>query len=287
VSSARPLVSILTPSLNQDQFLGDCIDSVARQTYEPLEHIVVDGGSSDSTLALLEGAPEHVRWISEPDRGQAHAVNKAFSLCEGEIVGWVNSDDAYADRRAVAWAVEAFERQPGADVVMGHALLVNERNVVLQLIWSPRPRRRLLELVHYVYQPTLFIRRRALAGEEPLLREDLDFVFDRDLVLRLLERSPFHHVGRVVAVDRHQRHRKVERAAFHAEAERFDASLGIPKTRIRAAAARWTKACMRLAGAISSRRLTSDVEPAIPLVWPPGRERLRWQLVTRRSRMPF
>ena len=182
---SRPLVSILTPSLNQARFLAGCIGSVANQTHRPIEHVICDGASTDGTLDRLRDAPDHVRWWSEPDTGQAHAVNKALERSRGSIVGWLNSDDAYADRRAVGWAVDAFERRPEIDVVFGHALLVNEDNVVLQLFWTPPVAEPLLRLAHYVYQPTVFFRREVLRSQPFFLREDLEFVFDRELLLRL------------------------------------------------------------------------------------------------------
>src|SRR5712671_7361166 len=93
---SRPLVSVLTPSFNQAGWLADNLRSVAAQTYPSVEHVVMDGGSSDSSIELLE---RHERagltWRSERDRGQSHALNKAFALSSGEIIGWLNSDDAY------------------------------------------------------------------------------------------------------------------------------------------------------------------------------------------------
>lgn len=95
-----PLVSVLTPSFNQAQWLGDAIRSVRCQTYPRVEHIVMDGGSSGATLAVLKNAPESVIWRSERDGGQSDALNKALALSEGEIIGCLNSDDAYFARVA-------------------------------------------------------------------------------------------------------------------------------------------------------------------------------------------
>ncbi|MDX1382820.1 MAG: glycosyltransferase family 2 protein [Thermoanaerobaculia bacterium] len=97
---------MVTPSLNQGEFLQRCIDSVVAQDYEEVEHIVVDGGSTDDTIEILERNP-HVVWTSEPDSGQAHAINKGFSRCRGELVCWLNCDDEYCpgafDAVARAW----------------------------------------------------------------------------------------------------------------------------------------------------------------------------------------
>ena len=86
---SAPLVSIITPSYNSAQFLGATLASVAGQDYSPLEHIVVDGGSTDGTLDLLRASS--VRWISEPDRGQTDALNKGLRLARGEIIGRVGA----------------------------------------------------------------------------------------------------------------------------------------------------------------------------------------------------
>ena len=283
----RPLVSILTPSLNQARFLAGCIASVANQTHHPIEHVICDGGSTDETLGHLREAREHVRWWSEPDNGQAHAVNKALQRSRGSIVGWLNSDDAYADRRAVAWAVDVFERQPEIDVVFGHALLVNEDDLVLQFVWTPPVAGPLLRLAHYVYQPTVLFRRDMLESLPYFLREDLEFVFDRELLLRLLASVRFHRLNHVLAIDRHQRERKVESREYLAEAATFDASIGIPATRSRAVLGHGLRLALRLAGVPRAAVLPGLVEEAIDLRWPSRRERLRLQLFTRRRSMPF
>src|SRR4029079_8178684 len=98
-----PLVSIVTPSYNQGRFVEATIRSVLDQRSPRIEHIVVDGGSTDGTLDVLARYPK-VKWTSEPDSGQADAVNKGFRRAAGEIVGWLNSDDLYLES-AVAEAV--------------------------------------------------------------------------------------------------------------------------------------------------------------------------------------
>jgi glycosyltransferase involved in cell wall biosynthesis len=87
-----PLVSIITPILNRARTIGYCLTSVANQTYRPIEHIVIDGGSTDGTIEFVRAlAEDHpICWISEPDKGKYHAVNKALKLSRGEVLGYLN-----------------------------------------------------------------------------------------------------------------------------------------------------------------------------------------------------
>ena len=207
------LVSILTPSFNQADFIGACLASVACQSYSRIEHVVYDGGSSDSTLSVVShsSVAQKFVWRSEPDRGQSDALNKAFNASSGQIIGWLNSDDAYATRDAVAGAVEIFARWPTAGVVFGHAILVDSRGVVQRLLRVPAFSYRLLLLGCYLYQPSVFVRREALE-QHGFVREDLQFAMDYDLWLRLAGSGvEFRRLNRFVAIDRHHAGRKVER----------------------------------------------------------------------------
>jgi glycosyltransferase involved in cell wall biosynthesis len=212
-----PLVSVLTPSLNQGRFVEDCIRSVAAQTYKPLEHVICDGGSTDGTLAILRSAPATVSWASEPDRGQSHALNKALRLSRGEIVGWLNSDDAYLDREAVSSVVETFRLHPDVDVIYGHAALVNADGLILQLLWSPPFSYRLLRFENFIAQPAVFIRRRILG--DAIVDESYEYAMDAELWLRLGRAHRFWRIDRVLAIDRHQADRKVYTRGDLAEAD--------------------------------------------------------------------
>ena len=106
VSREYPLVSVVTPSYNQGRYIEETIQSVLNQDYFRIEHIVVDGGSTDETLSVLKKYP-HLKWVSEPDRGQSHAINKGFQIAKGEIAAWLNSDDTYLPG-AVTAAVAAW-----------------------------------------------------------------------------------------------------------------------------------------------------------------------------------
>ena len=206
-TGSRPLVSVLTPSFGQAVWLGDNLRSVAKQTYPEIEHIVMDGGSTDGTLDILRRhAGPRVIWRSEPDQGQSHALNKAFRLSRGEIIGWLNSDDAYFGPSVVADAVAIFEERPDVDVIYGHAVLVDGGGLVLQVLWAPPFNGTLLRLQDFIVQPTAFVRREILG--EQFADESFDYTMDYELWLRLARRYRFERLNRVLAVDRHHGARK-------------------------------------------------------------------------------
>jgi len=201
------LVSVLTPSYNQAAWLSDNLRSVARQSYPSIEHIVMDGGSTDGTLDILSTAGDSVRWRSEPDKGQSDAINKAFRESRGEIVGWINSDDAYFDRRVIADVVSCFVEHPDVDVVYGHCAQVTGNGALVQMLWAPPFDRRLLRTVDVISQPSAFLRRSALS--DPMLDETFHFAMDYELWLRLDAASRgFHRIDRITAIDRLHAERK-------------------------------------------------------------------------------
>lgn len=226
-SQSDPLVSVLTPSFNQAQWLVENLRSVAGQTYPNVEHVVMDGGSTDASRAVLEAADPPVIWRSEPDGGQPDALNKAFALSRGEIIGWVNSDDAYFDRDAIADVVACFRAHPEVDVVYGHAAKVTADGKVVVIVWVPPFSRALMRRFCYLIQPAVFIRRRALEG--CFLDESYQFAMDWELWLRLGERHRFRRIPRVLAIDRLQPSRKMKtwEPVFKADRARLAESHGV------------------------------------------------------------
>jgi glycosyltransferase involved in cell wall biosynthesis len=187
--------------------LTDNIHSVATQTYSRLEHIVMDGNSSDGSVGILGSAlGNRLQWRSEPDRGQSAAINKAYAQASGEIIGWLNSDDAYFSDNVVEQVVSCFNSHPEAAVVYGHAALVNGDGLILQLIWVPPFDPSLLTLHNYIIQPAAFVRRAALGPT--LVDETYDYAMDRELWLRLAKKHAFVRLPRLLAIDRHHLDRK-------------------------------------------------------------------------------
>jgi Glycosyl transferase family 2 len=158
-----PLVSIITPVLNRVETMGACLASIARQTYRPIEHIVVDGGSTDGTLDLLREyrASYPFHWVSEPDNGMYEAINKGIAISGGEVLAYLNSDDLY-----LPWSVEVAVRalqQPGVELIYGDlGILRGERNSKLRrfnIQFKPDFNLRHYSFVATIGQPTVFWRR--------------------------------------------------------------------------------------------------------------------------------
>ena len=129
VREVGPLVSIITPSYNQGQFIGRTIDSVRNQSYSRIEYRVVDAGSTDATLDVLKSHSGKLDWVSEPDRGQAHAINKGFERSRGEIRAYLNSDDTL-NPDAVEQAVDHFARNPNVELLYGDAHYINTKDEI-------------------------------------------------------------------------------------------------------------------------------------------------------------
>jgi glycosyltransferase involved in cell wall biosynthesis len=116
-------ISVITPSLNSAKYIEAAIQSVLNQNYFPIEHIVVDGGSTDGTLGILARYP-HIKVMSEPDQGMYDALNKGLTLAQGEIIGFLNADDLYADH--VFQAVMEYFHDETIDAVSGKAHIIEE-----------------------------------------------------------------------------------------------------------------------------------------------------------------
>ena len=175
-------VSVVTPSFNQAAFIERTLASVASQSGVQFDHHVVDAGSTDGTLEILHRFGRGVRWVSEPDRGQAHAVNKGIAASDGDIIAWINSDDVYYPG-AFARIVAAFDAHPDADVIYGKADHIDAREAVIE----PYPTRgwNLEALADgcFICQPAAFFRRRAV-DRWGMLDESLRYCMDYELWLR-------------------------------------------------------------------------------------------------------
>lgn len=183
-----PLISIVTPSYNQGEFIEETIRSLLLQGYPNLEYIIMDGGSTDSTVSIIQKySPWISHWISEHDEGQSNAVNKGFRHSNGEILAWLNSDDTY-EKNALSSVANLMLQKPRVGVVYGNTNVINENGETLAEIRTiPFDSQAFLyETVHIVAQSSVFWRAK-LFFEVGQLNEDLHYSMDRELLLRFMD----------------------------------------------------------------------------------------------------
>jgi glycosyltransferase involved in cell wall biosynthesis len=199
--SDRPLVSIVTPSLNQAGTIAQTLRSVREQRYSNIAHIVVDGGSTDGTHEILREAEvaSNVRWSSGPDSGMYEAINKGFSRARGEILAYLNTDDSYFPW-TVETAVGALQAYPEAGFVFGD-LLVLWADGNLQLDFHSPFRLAYLRRHAFLAQPTVFLRRSVWEEVGPF-DESLQLLGDCEYWMRIAERFPGRKVNEVLALQR-------------------------------------------------------------------------------------
>jgi len=197
-----PLVSIITPSYNQADYLERTLQSVLAQDYAPIEYLVVDGASTDNSLDIIHRYADRLAWwISEPDSGQAEAINKGFQRAKGEIVAWLNSDDVYLPG-AVAEAVDAFQADPKLGLVFGDAITIDAEGKPINMLtfgdWG------LEELAKFriICQPAVFIRRSALE-DAGYLDTSYHLLLDHQLWIRIAREAPIRHMPSLWAAARH------------------------------------------------------------------------------------
>jgi glycosyltransferase involved in cell wall biosynthesis len=191
--SSLPLVSIVTPSYNQAQFLEQTILSVLGQDYPAIEYIIVDGGSSDGSLEIIQRYADSLAWwVSEPDSGQAEAINKGLQRSRGEIVAWLNSDDLYLPG-SISQVVDVFVKDSSLGMVYGDAITIDAGGRPLGRFsfgdWS------LPDLIGFriICQPAVFMRRSVLE-KAGYLDRSLHFMLDHQLWIRMARLAPVQHV---------------------------------------------------------------------------------------------
>jgi len=190
----QPLVSIVTPSYNQGRFIRETIKSVVDQDYPNIEYIIMDGGSTDETSSVAQEFADRLTFISERDRGQAHAINKGFQLARGEVIFWLNSDDVILPG-AVARAVRSFEERPDLGAVYGEGYLIDLFGNIKSRFPTTEPFNlwKLIYLWDPILQQTAYFRRSAIE-EIGFLNENLHWGMDWDLLIRIGKRYPIQYI---------------------------------------------------------------------------------------------
>jgi glycosyltransferase involved in cell wall biosynthesis len=196
------LISIITPSYNQASFLEETIRSVLGQENVSIEYIIIDGGSTDGSVDIIEKYAEGLAcWVSERDSGQAEAINKGLARSTGEFIAWLNSDDLYLPG-AVAQATAVLEAHPEVGFVFGDAIIIDTQGRYLNKLtfgdWG------LSELMAFriICQPAVFMRRSVLE-QVGYLDTTYHYMLDHQLWLRMARVAPIRHISSTWAAARH------------------------------------------------------------------------------------
>jgi len=190
MTNKAPKISVITPSYNQGVFLEETICSVFDQDYPNLEYIIIDGGSTDESVNIIQKYKERLfYWISEADHGQTDALNKGFRIATGEILCWINSDDLLCPG-SLQYVADHFANHPSSLWCTGLCALINSEGVQQKEIAVDTDLSSALWLMHMKYnraailQPSTFWRSEVLQ-RVGLLREDLHYAFDFEFFYRI------------------------------------------------------------------------------------------------------
>lgn len=200
----RPKISIITPSFNQGKYIEKTILSVINQTYDNVEYIIMDGGSTDETVEIIKKYSDKIDfWVSEKDDGQSDAIHRGFEKSTGDIITWLNSDDYYYDDKALEAIADAYMNSEGYEVFVGNEIGVDINGKEIMRRENPadaviNTENILKDKVH-AHQPTVFFTR-DLYFRCGGLDKRLHFSMDIDLMLRMSTQANFKAVDKLVAV---------------------------------------------------------------------------------------
>lgn len=206
-SRRPPTIGIVTPSLNQGGFIRETIESVIGQAYPGLEYRVIDGGSTDNTLGVLESYGDQLNWVSENDGGQAQAINKGLKRMNADILAFINSDDAYLPG-ALSLVARYFHDHPDAMWLSGdhHVIDATGSRIRPYIVRYKRLLRRnptfeKLAIANFIVQPSTFWRRQLLE-EIGFFDENLRYCFDYDFWMRAIQKYPLRVIDKPLSLFR-------------------------------------------------------------------------------------
>ncbi len=218
----QPLVSIVTPSYNQANYLEQTLTSVLDQDYPRIEYLVVDGASNDGSVDIIQKYTSKLAWwVSEKDSGQGEAINKGLARTKGEIIAWLNSDDTYLPN-AISSAVKVFQEDPDVLLVYGDMLAVDEKGQTFNVLKYKQLSLKDLLCFQIIGQPAVFFRREAYeqAGG---LDTTFHFLLDHHFWIRIAAQGRLLHVPQIWAAARYHSEAKnrLKAAEFGREAFRI------------------------------------------------------------------
>jgi len=205
--SEMPIITIVTPSYNQGDFVEWTVRSVLEQRYQRLEYIFMDGGSTDRTLERIEPYRDRfAHFESGPDGGQAAAIAKGFEISTGEIMAYLNSDDVLLPG-TLNFVAEFFLQNPNVDLIYGHRCYVNESNEVIRH-WVLPPHSNFLMRHWYLIPQESCFWRRSLFEKKGNIDSSYRFAMDYDLLVRYMDAGKIKRVNRFLAAFREHQNSK-------------------------------------------------------------------------------
>jgi len=185
---SNPLVSIITPSLNQGRFVEQTILSVLNQTYKTVEYIIMDGGSTDNTIEIISSYAQdkRIKWFSNCDEGQYDAVNKGFMMAQGDILGWINADDLYTES-TIEKIVKVFVENDNVEIVYGRFYHIDEANTFLRQMPARPYSLKWLRRFCFINPSVTFLRKTVIQHDGFLIDNSIPAYGDWDWFLRLAE----------------------------------------------------------------------------------------------------
>lgn len=218
-----PKISVITPSFNQAEYLERTIKSVLDQKYPNLEFIIIDGGSNDGSVEIIKKYSSNLHyWVSEPDHGQAHAINKGLKIATGEWVCWQNSDDIFYPDSFISIA-KVIKRIPNLELIIGDINLIEHDGDVIREMRYVKPTYNSLIAEGMVLTNQAAFWRKSLHESIGYLDEELHYGFDYEWFLRMLKH--FHntyHINQIIGALRY--HPDTKTSNYQTK---FDAEYGL------------------------------------------------------------
>ncbi|MDD2225314.1 MAG: glycosyltransferase family 2 protein [Candidatus Shapirobacteria bacterium] len=193
-------ISITIPTYNCGKYIRRALDSIlVQQSYFDKEIIVVDGSSNDDTIEILKSYGDKIRWISEKDNGQAHAINKGFKMSSGDVIGWLNADDYYEPDIFEQISREFIENDKLV-LLYGNCRSIDEKDgeIKINIPQKNINYNKLIQNGNYIYQPASFYKKEAVV-ETDYLDDSLNYWMEYDLFIKLLKFGESKYVSKILA----------------------------------------------------------------------------------------